>query len=158
MLRGLTNFSGKMLSANYATLAAIPRDRRLLHVLTLAVEADALPDNMGPDLALEMFARLRNNFVSNEALLRKYRPRRYEHTVTLLRAPEPYSLAGVEDPFLKRADWGWQELAAQVEVHLCPAGDHDTIMFAPHVAQLAELWRNVLRQHEEAREGAGCQS
>jgi aspartate racemase len=75
---------------------------------------------------------------------RLYRPGKYPGRVTLFRAHPPGE--HLADPA-----WGWNRLAAEVDVVLVD-GDHKTMLLDPHVEMLAAKVRACLeRAHSQHR-------
>jgi thioesterase domain-containing protein/SAM-dependent methyltransferase len=114
-------------------LRALPRERRLESLLSLADGAGVLPAGVGLS-RLESIYRV---FEANLAALRRYEPQPCLSRIVLVRAAEHSDERG--------PDLGWIALArAGLEIHEAP-GDHYTFLQEPNVRVLAERLRACLQ-------------
>jgi thioesterase domain-containing protein len=74
---------------------------------------------------------------SHVRAFRRYRPGRYDGTLTLFAARETL-------PLFRDAAFGWEHLAARVERHVLP-GDHHAMIYEPGVVELAAEVRASLQ-------------
>jgi len=120
------------------------RDERLAHILATAQAAGALPASFD----LDRLRRLMDIVNANGRALLDYRPPAYEGEILHVRAAA--SAERMERPEAS----GWSALAADVRVEIVP-GDHMSIHFPPHAAQLARsLDDQMARAEESLRNGA----
>jgi thioesterase domain-containing protein len=80
--------------------------------------------------------------------MQNYAPQVYPGRITLFRAAALNTAYKelVHHPAIQEPDRGWNEFSAQpVEVYVVP-GDHATVMFVPHVRELAARLTACLNQ------------
>jgi thioesterase domain-containing protein len=109
-------------------LAGLPHEEQVSVVIRTAEEAGLIP----LDVRAEIHTRIRL-FIANATAALRYRPRRFDGPVTVLRAAE-----ASEDQTL-----GWDGLAARVVRQVVP-GTHYSMLQPPHVAALAAALRRCL--------------
>ena len=112
-------------------LRAMPAAARLPYVLAEAQRVGRVPPGIDPRRAEQMFAV----YLAHLDAVRDYRPRRYDGPVRLLRALD----SGVSVP-----DYGWGELLTGDWRRVDVPGDHESMMWPPHVARLGQVLREQL--------------
>ena len=107
-------------------IPAVPEQEALREVRAEAERMGFTPSEVDSDRGRRLLAV----YSANVAAARRYRPRPNGCRTCLLRAADTRGAA---------PDYGWRELlTGQWTVDEVP-GDHDTIVFAPHVQRLAEV-------------------
>lgn len=145
LFRGFKHYFGTgALQVSYADLIKIEEDQRILHVMDL-MDDSVLPENLPVEVAIGLFSRFRMDFNESEQLSRKYAPTsKFNGNVTIFKAEEPYLISGFNDPVVLHPNLGWEQLCtSKLEVISVP-GDHDSMVFQPHVKVLGEKLRNNL--------------
>jgi len=144
LFRGIKHYFGtKAFQISYPDLIKISQDQRIFHLMDL-MDEDALPTNLSPEVAIGLFSKFRLDFTESEELSRKYQPKSFSGRVVLLKAEEPYVISGVDDPLIFHPNLGWEQVCTQkIEVVEVP-GDHDSMVFQPHVVTLAERLKKSL--------------
>lgn len=77
-------------------------------------------------------------YQANSQAVHHYKPKPYPNPITLLRTTQPGNKID------RNRTMGWNELAAEVEVHLLP-GNHLTMLRKPHVQVLAQHLSQMMR-------------
>jgi thioesterase domain-containing protein/SAM-dependent methyltransferase/acyl carrier protein len=114
-----------------AELRAMPADARLRHVLAEAERAELVPPGLDPDRAQQLF----RVYTSHLAAARSYQPRPYPGRTCLLRAAQSRT-----DAF----GYGWDRLLTGEWETVEVPGDHETMVWPPHVQRLAEVLQTRL--------------
>ena len=126
-----------------AQLRELPAAQRLAHVLAEAERAQVVPPGMEPDRVQHLF----EVYATHLAAARRYQPRPYAGRACLLRAAQTGMSA---------ADYGWTgSLTGAWETIEVP-GDHETVLWPPHVQRLAEVIQaQLVAAQSPARSGWG---
>jgi thioesterase domain-containing protein len=135
-LLGLGKQDVRLSKDTRSQLAAL--DDALDHVRGLVLDRQVLPANTGPEMFRQMFETLQRH----ARLLRKYRPGRYDGTLTAVLATSPRT-SGPDD-----GGWG---AYTHVDVHQV-AGDHFSILQEPAVGDVARIAEELLIRHSSQTE------
>jgi thioesterase domain-containing protein/SAM-dependent methyltransferase/acyl carrier protein len=112
-------------------LRAMPARERLRQLLAAAERARLVPPGMDPDRAQQLY----EVYTAHLAAARAYRPQPFGGPTCLVRA-------GQSDRAAAGHQWG-RLLTGPAEVVEVP-GDHETVIWPPHVRRLAEVLRGQL--------------
>jgi amino acid adenylation domain-containing protein len=130
--RDLATPYGKTLQIAPEHLRSLPGEEKLRYVLTRATEIGILPK----DADCTLLQRYFEVYLANGMALQTYAPRPYSGRVVLLRARDESANYG--------PDLGWSGLVEQlVEVRPVP-GDHNSLMYEPHVGCVTEELKGFL--------------
>ena len=139
--RDLAAISGEGPVMPDESLAAMEPDEQLQHLLEEGRKSAAVT----PDTELPRLRALREVFASNLRANASYRPEPYAGPIVLLRSEDPG-----KDPVDQERSW--KRLAGDaVEVHDL-AGDHYSLLRAPHVQRLAERLKEYLERARASEE------
>jgi amino acid adenylation domain-containing protein len=146
--RTLERYLGRSFGDTVQALAHLPYEHGMEVLLDLLLREDVMPASGARTLLEAMLAAQR----ASEDIASRYRPRRYDGALTLIRAetlhPEDAAripAALIEDPAL-----GWNAFADARVVTV--KGDHLSMLAEPQVAQLAQALRAALDVETERGE------
>jgi amino acid adenylation domain-containing protein len=144
LAREVARRSGRSLDLSNESVEKLPPDDAIRHILDLLLEASLLP----PETDLDWIRRFLHGIKAREESLERYEPRVYDGEVTLFTSTEVdaetasvFTELGIDvhDPTR-----GWDTLTTQpLRIFPLP-GHHETILQAPHVAVLADRFRDCL--------------